>query len=216
MYSQRLKTLTKAYKVAQRNNKTYSDAIAYQSSCKSKLLYIDNIAGSLQMLDKLIANEESSWQDMVLRILEDEITRDLAYVYETDGYTVNLSTRVLRGKIRVEAQVHSYFMPDVPGDISDTQGRLFQQIVSFAALVGIMRILKVQTIYIDEAFSGAVTDNVQKINKLLAHVQSRGFNLVIIAQNAEMSRGISANTLFLTRSIDNKTTVRMLGGLANE
>ena len=213
MYSARLKTLKRAYSAAKKNNEAYNRALEYSNSCKSKLVYIDDIAGSLKLLDAIIAKEENDWQAMVLRILEEEIARDLSYIYDTDGYTVSLRSRVLRGKIRVEASVRSYFMADVPGDISSTQGRLFQQIVSFAALIGIMEILKIKTVYIDEAFSGAVTDNIPKINRLLEYVRSRGFNLVIIAQNAELARNLEANVLFLTRSIDNKTTVKMLGGL---
>ena len=98
-------------------------------------------------------------------------------------------------------------MGDFPGKISGTQGRLFQQVVSFAGLIGVMSLLGIKTIYIDEAFSGSAKKNIGKLNRLLLHLKERGFNLVIIAQDIAMAEGLPANRMLLSRSVDNKTTI---------
>lgn len=212
MYGERLHTLSRAYKNAERNNSTFKEAQHSLAKYRAQLNYVNGLAGGLTVLDAIIAEQEKAWQDNILRTLESEIMQGLSFVYPTDGYSVSLSTRILRGKVHVEGTVHSYYTQNIDGDVADTQGRLFQQIVSFAALVAVMTILGVNTIYVDEAFSGAAEANLVKINKLLQYYNERGLNIILIAQSTRMAIGIDANTLILTRSLDNKTTIHQSGG----
>lgn len=213
MYMTRLRTLKKAYNSASRGNIAYKEALNNISKYRSQLQYIRGLGQSLRVLNSIIAECESKWRAEVLRILEAEISRDLSFVYPSDGYTVSLSARVLRGKVHVEGVAKSYLGGAMSGDVADSQGRLFQQIVSFGALIGIMKILGVETVYIDEAFSGASKKNVERINALLKDVKSRGFNVILIAQNILMASNIEANTLLLSRSLDNKTSIVQTGGI---
>lgn len=216
MYADRLRGLEKAYKLAAKENDSFLQTKSEIDYIKSQLLYIGGLASGLSMLDAIIAKQENDWQEFVLRKLEAEITQALAFVYPSDGYKVSLQARVLRGKIRIEGSVSSYFTKNMPGELSDSQGCLFQQIVSFAALVGIMGLVNVGTIYVDEAFSGVAKNNIDKINSLLKMYQERGFNIILIAQDVSIANGILANTLFLTRSVDNKTSIMQIGGNSNE
>lgn len=211
MYSDRLRTLTRAYRNAERNNQAYTKALNSKAEAESRLLYAQGMAGGLSVLNSIIAHQENIWQDSVLRKLEAEIMQALSYVYPEDGYSVELTTRVLRGKVHVEGTVRSYFTKMMPGELSDSQGCLFQQIVSFAALTGIMDLMKVSTVYIDEAFSGVAKSNISKITALLEMYQKRGLNIVLIAQDRSIASGIPANILFLERSIDNKTRIHQQG-----
>lgn len=206
-FCERFSVLSKAYKVASRENLVYTKALGDIAKYREQLAYIENLQQSLKILYSIIVEKENEWQDTVLRILESEIAECLSFVYPADGYYVTLSTRILRGKVHIESMVNSYFLGQAVGDISEMQGRLFQQIVSFAALIALMKILGVDTVYIDEAFSGAAKENVEKINRLLRYVQESGKNLVLIAQDTSMAKDIKANVLFLTRSLDNKTSV---------
>lgn len=207
MYSARLRTLTRAYKSAERNNMLYDEAVQKQHYLESQVNFLVGLSEHLKILDQAITTQESEWRQAVLSILASGIADDLAFVYPADGYQVNLSARVLRGKIHIDATVTSTFAKDFPGRIRGTQGRLFQQVVSFAALKGVMHLLGVRTIYVDEAFSGSAKKNIEKLNKLLLHLKEQGFNLVIIAQDLAMAEGLPANRMFLSRSIDNKTTI---------
>lgn len=212
MYSDRLRILTKAYRRADQANKRYNNAVKSRDIYIKQSEYLGGLNECLKVLSAMIAGQEEQWQHSVLKLLEAEIMQDLAYIYPSDGYQVTLSTRILRGKIRVDAKVQSYFSNIIPGDVADTQGRLFQQVVSFAALIGIMKILGVETVYVDEAFSGASKQNVVKINALLRSFQERGFNIILIAQDTSMAAGMEANTLLLSRSLDNKTQVQQIRG----
>lgn len=213
MYTTRLRTLKKAYRNAERGNIAYQEAAVDIAKYKAQIQYIRGLGQSLKILDSMIAQCENNWRESVLRALETEIARDLAFVYPSDGYTVSLSSRVLRGKVHIEGNARSYFGGDMDGDVSDSQGRLFQQIVSFGALICIMDILGVKTVYIDEAFSGGSSKSMSKINALLQDIKKRGYNIILIAQNISMARNIEANTLLLSRSLDNKTSIVQTGGV---
>lgn len=207
MYSARLRTLSRAYNTAERNNSLYNDALKRQGLYHAQLEFLLGLSEHLKTLDLAITEKESAWRDDVLSVLASEIVSDLAFVYPSDGYQVNLSAKVLRGKIHISASVTSTFVGNFPGKISGTQGRLFQQVVSFAGLIGVMSLLGIKTIYIDEAFSGSAKKNIGKLNRLLLHLKERGFNLVIIAQDIAMAEGLPANRMLLSRSVDNKTTI---------
>lgn len=207
MYSARLKTLSRAYKRAEESNSAYLDALNRQRELETQLNFLAGLHEQLKTFSLAVADKEREWRDAVLAVLSSEISNDLSYVYPSDGYQVNLSARVLRGKIHIEATVTSTFAKDFPGKIKGTQGRLFQQIVSSSSLVNIMRMVGVQTIYVDEAFSGSAKKNMGKLNKLLQSFEERGLNMVIIAQDSSMADGLKANRLILSRSLDNKTTI---------
>ena len=209
MYSERLKALATAYKLAEKTNAAYERAIVEVNRRKSQVAYLQNLNQSIITLERLIAEQEEKWQRGMLDMLEASIAEHLAYVFPHDGYTVKLSTRLLRGKIHIEASAQSYFAGAISGEIDDSQGRLFQQIVSFAALMCVMKILNVNTVYIDEAFSGVSEKNSSCINKLLKSYEDRGCNIILIAQMPNMAADIEANVLRLSRSLDNKTYVEV-------
>lgn len=207
MYSERLRTLSRAYAAAERNNKLYNDAKLNQSLKLGQVEFLLGTQEQLKALDLAITKQESDWRSGVLSVLEAEITKDLAFVYPADGYSVKLHSKVVRGKVHISASVQSTFSSDLPGRIQKTQGRLFQQIVSFSAMIGVMSLLGIKTVYMDEAFSCASKRNIDKLNALLSSLDERGYTLIVIAQDTSMAEGLDANRLFLSRSIDNKTTV---------
>lgn len=216
MYAERVQTLMKAYKHTAESNKMYLEASKALSKYKAEKQYMLGLSSGIQVFERIIIEQEKAWQDSVLKLLEAEIMEALSIIYPNDGYSVKLSARVLRGKVHIDGSVKSYFSQEMPWDLSDTQGRLFQQVVSFSALICIMKIMGAKTVYIDEAFSGASKQKVTLVNKLLSHVAERGCDIVLIAQDVSMASNIDANVLVLERSLDNKTTVTMGGIVGNE
>lgn len=212
---ERFKTLEKAYKFAAKNNRVYEETQSSIQGIEKQIQYLESLSGAVKILTALIVEQEEQWQRNILDTFEDEIREDLSFVFPEDGYSVNLSSRVLRGKIHIDAYASSYFAGAMRGEISETQGRLFQQVVSFAALVCIMKIMGVNTIYVDEAFSGVATENISKVNALLASLSERGYNIILIAQNMDMAANLYANVLTLSRSLDNQTTVKTQRKVSN-
>lgn len=200
--------LSRSYKRAERDNATYNQALLQKNYFGAQLQFLEGLQESIRTFNLDVTSKESEWRKAVLELIESEIATDLAFVYPADGYQVNLDSRVLRGKIHIEATVTSTFAKDIPGKIRGTQGRLFQQVVSFSSLIAVMLLLGAKTIYMDEAFSGSAKKNVKKLNKLLLSLKERGFNLVLIAQDISMAEGLPANRMFLSRTVDNKTIIQ--------
>lgn len=207
MYRDRLRVLRKAFKSAESNNALYNEAKKQHNLQEQQLTFLVNLQSQLKAFDLAVTNNESEWRDAVLSVLETEIVNDLNYVFPTDGYNVSLSTKVLRGKIHITVQVRSFNVSEMPGRITGTQGRLFQQVVSFAALISVISLLGINTVYIDEAFSGSSKGNIKKIGRLLDSLKERGFNIIMIAQDTSLADGLDANRLVLVRTIDNKTII---------
>lgn len=207
MYTDRFKSLVRAYNAARRDNSVFEEAEKKVNTLQLQMDFLERLQTQLKAFDLAVVDKESEWRQAVLAVLESRIMENLSLVYPTDGYIVKLSTRVLRGKIHVDATVRSVFAEQIPGSIDGTQGRLFQQVVSFSALEGVLTLIGIKTLYIDEAFSGSSKRNIKKLNGLLEDLQRRGTNLVMIAQDKALADGIGANRLFLQRSVDNKTTV---------
>lgn len=208
MYGDRLRTLARAYSSAARNNKAYQEIANSIAPLQAQIGFLEGLSAQLHALGNVITEKESEWREGIFSVLETEIMESLSTVYPQDGYKVKLSTRVLRGKIHIEARVFSIFAQGIPGPIGSTQGRLFQQIVSFSALFGVMNLLGIRTVYFDEAFSGSSKRNIKKLNALLRRLKNEGYNVVMIAQDTSLADGIEANRLILSRSIDNKTLIK--------
>ena len=102
MYSARLKTLSRAYKRAEESNSAYLDALNRQRELETQLNFLAGLHEQLKTFSLAVADKEREWRDAVLAVLSSEISNDLSYVYPSDGYQVNLSARVLRGKIHIE------------------------------------------------------------------------------------------------------------------
>lgn len=200
--------LARSYKRAERENIAYNEALKQKQILESQMNLLVGLQECLKTFSLDVTTKESEWRDAVLGILSSEIADDLAFVYPFDGYQVNLTSKVLRGKIHIDATVTSTFASNIPGKIKGTQGRLFQQVVSFSSLIGVMLLLGIKTIYVDEAFSGSAKKNVKKLNRLLLSLAERGFNLVLIAQDISMAEGLPANRMFLSRTVDNKTIIQ--------
>lgn len=209
MYAQRIGVLRSACRLIERNNKQYLENLAALDEAKLQLSRISSIIEKLKALDTTVAKTEQEWRKGILSYLEDSISDYLAIAFPEDGYQIALEAVVLRGKIHIETSIKSYAFELIEGSIRETQGCFFQEIVSFAALVSISRLLGIKTVYVDEAFSGASPENFIKLNKLLQRVKEQGVNLVLISQS-NYFEGISGNFLHLQRSLDNQTIVRQV------
>lgn len=215
MYRSRLRTLKQAYEIAARENKKYDDTVRRIEETRELISREEKLLADLQQLGAIITAKENQWRRHILDQLESEIDTELAAVFPTDNYSVKLEARVLRGKIHIETTVSSAHSGRIPGSIQNTQGTLFQEIVSFSALVAVMDLLGVRTVYIDEAFAGASKENQDNINALLRRVQELGIDVVIISQS-NYFEGLEANVLILSRSLDNKTSIRQVSNIGSE
>ena len=206
MFSSRLNALKRTMGVIKKSNTAFTEANSSYNQHDARVNFLEGMQYYLKAFTLSVTENESAWRESLLKILEYEIMKGLAIVFPSDGYVVKLESSVSRGNIHITASVSSN-ISEFPGRISNTQGRLFQQIVSFMALLSIMSLLGVKTIYIDELFSGSSLENIEKLNTLLRTVGEQGYNIVMIAQNAAIASGMEVNRLILSRTENNRTSV---------
>lgn len=211
VYRDRVSVLKRAYSAARRNNELYTNLHDERAELKRKLEFASGIQRAAKVLHVEIVAGEQQWREGVLARIEQEIAQALAFVYPEDNYTIKLSSRILRDKIHVESYVQSVSLKKVSGKMRRTQGLLFRQIVSLAAVICIAKFQGVDTVYVDEAFSGASKRNMSKAQKLLEWYSSRGVHVVVIAQDPVIAGNLDANVLTLRRTLDNKTVISQEG-----
>lgn len=212
MYIDRLNTCTKLYKRVVKQNEHYLKLDSNKSRIESNLNAIRRYLQDERELSSYILSAESEWRSAIVKTLEDTITVALSMVFPYDGYTAELDLRPYRSKLKIDASISSYNLnSNTKLSIKGSQGRLLQQILSFSAIITMMKVLGINTIYVDEAFSGASVKNLTRVSDLIAYIASTGVNMVIITQNEAMiPQSINPTIYFLTRSEDNKTTVEVL------
>lgn len=216
LYVNRLEALYKVYKNLRKQNKFFTDLLDTVNNQERQLDFLFGLHIQIKKFNLAVVQKESDWRAAVLSVLEAEINNDLNFVFPDDGYRAVLDTYVSRGKIQIDVAIASYHTNSMTGRLDKMQGRLFQQVVSFAALIGVMTLLNIKTVYIDEAFSGSSKLNIKKLNSLLSDIKERGFNIVMIAQDGTMAEGIDANIILLERTLDNKTIVINTRGVIYE
>lgn len=207
MYTKRLKSLKKAMNVLEKNNQLYIKYTHDKNQLSRKCEFAYNMRGALQTLAIVIAEGEKQWRDGILKKIEDEIAQALAFIYPEDGYRVTLTSRILRGKLHIDSYVSSMSLSKVTGRMKRTQGMLFRQIVSMSAIICIMELQGIKTVYIDEAFSGASKKNMLRARKLVQWYAERGINLIVIAQDPAVSADLNSNTLYIRREYPNVTVI---------
>ena len=73
-------------------------------------------------------------------------------------------------------------------------------------MIAVMRILNINTIYIDEIFSGASEDNMDVLSDLISLFSDFNVNIVMIVQNSKMVPD-NVNYFKLIRNLDNSVTI---------
>ena len=204
-YVHRLNVIEKAFNRIEYNNNEYIRISNEIQSAQKKLQLISNLSGNTRALLDVITVSEKQWRTTILSIIECEISKYLSYVYPEDNYSVQLDCDIKYGKIKINATVSSNSFDNLK---LTTQGRLFKQIVSLAAIASIMKINGIKTIYLDEAFSGASKENMALMGKIISEMIVDGINLVLIIQHEDLIPGnVDWHSIYLTRGQHNCTVI---------
>lgn len=182
----RLNTLNKLSSLIASNNSKFKEVEETVKHSSAVILQLEQLLSIAEALSKEIQNGEKQWQDWAIKDLETTINKCLSIVFPTDGYCIHLNVVTRYNKIRLTTTVSSPFISNCL-TIKESQGRLFQQTVSFGAILAFMKFIGTNTIYIDEAFSGTAISNWDKVNALLEYALSRGANIIMITQNSDIN-----------------------------
>ena len=202
----RFQTLDKAYKSIARGNDIYIKTSNDIEVFTKKLERIKTLQYFLKRAKQRIAQSEKEWRDAITHLLEAEINKNLSLIFPSDNYRVTLDYEVVRNKIHLKPRISSKDFEKIK--INKSQGRLLTQIASASAVIAIMKLQGITTIYIDEAFSGASKENLEKVGGMIAEILNEGLNLVMIVQHAVIASNLpNAHIYHFSRSLLNETTI---------
>lgn len=205
-YLSRLQTLTKAYQNIEKTNELYKNTKEKMERYTVKLERIGTLQFFLKRSKQIIANSEKEWRDAITQLLEAEINKNLTLIFPADNYHISLDYEVVRNKIHLKPRISSKDFEKIK--IDKSQGRLLTQVASASAVIAIMKLQGINTIYIDEAFSGSSKENLEKIGGMIAEILNDNINLVIIVQHSNIAANLpDAHIYHFSRSILNETTI---------
>lgn len=205
-YLSRLQTLTKAYQNIEKTNELYKNTKEKMEQYTVKLERIGTLQFFLKRSKQIIANSEKEWRDAITQLLEAEINKNLTLIFPADNYHISLDYEVVRNKIHLKPRISSKDFEKIK--IDKSQGRLLTQVASASAVIAIMKLQGINTIYIDEAFSGSSKENLEKIGGMIAEILNDNINLVMIVQHSNIAANLpDAHIYHFSRSILNETTI---------
>ena len=205
-YLSRLQTLTKAYQNIEKTNELYKNTKEKMEQYTVKLERIGTLQFFLKRSKQIIANSEKEWRDAITQLLEAEINKNLTLIFPADNYHISLDYEVVRNKIHLKPRISSKDFDKIK--IDKSQGRLLTQVASASAVIAIMKLQGINTIYIDEAFSGSSKENLEKIGGMIAEILNDNINLVMIVQHSNIAANLpDAHIYHFSRSILNETTI---------
>lgn len=205
-YLSRLQTLTKAYQNIEKTNELYKNTKEKIEQYTVKLERIGTLQFFLKRSKQIIANSEKEWRDAITQLLEAEINKNLTLIFPADNYHISLDYEVVRNKIHLKPRISSKDFEKIK--INKSQGRLLTQVASASAVIAIMKLQGINTIYIDEAFSGSSKENLEKIGGMIAEILNDNINLVMIVQHSNIAANLpDAHIYHFSRSILNETTI---------
>lgn len=205
-YLSRLQTLTKAYQNIEKTNELYKNTKEKMEQYTVKLERIGTLQFFLKRSKQIIANSEKEWRDAITQLLEAEINKNLTLIFPADNYHISLDYEVVRNKIHLKPRISSKDFEKIK--INKSQGRLLTQVASASAVIAIMKLQGINTIYIDEAFSGSSKENLEKIGGMIAEILNDNINLVMIVQHSNIAANLpDAHIYHFSRSILNETTI---------
>ena len=205
-YLSRFQTLDKAYRNIEKMNELYKVTKENIEKYNIKLERIHTLQYFLKRSKNIIAHGEKEWRDAITQLLEAEINKNLTLIFPSDQYRISLDYEVVRNKIHLKPRISSKDFEKIK--INKSQGRLLTQIASVSAVIAIMKLQGIQTIYIDEAFSGSSKENLEKVGNMIAEILKEGINLTMIVQNTSIAANLpNAHIYHFSRSILNETTI---------
>ena len=205
-YLSRLQTLTKAYQNIEKTNELYKNTKEKMEQYTVKLERIGTLQFFLKRSKQIIANSEKEWRDAITQLLEAEINKNLTLIFPADNSHISLDYEVVRNKIHLKPRISSKDFEKIK--IDKSQGRLLTQVASASAVIAIMKLQGINTIYIDEAFSGSSKENLEKIGGMIAEILNDNINLVMIVQHSNIAANLpDAHIYHFSRSILNETTI---------
>ena len=150
---------------------------------------VESYVNNLNFLLKVVNVEETNFKERRLGYLNQSITEALAEIFPNEQFIAKIDCNVVRGKNYAQLILYdrdgNERMPFVQ------EGKMCQYLISFAAVKGVTTALGSETMFIDEAFGAASSDNTQKMGPIIKNIADSGIQVILVSQNSSLYENIS-------------------------
>lgn len=149
---------------------------------------LENYINNLNFLLKVVNIEEVNFKERRLGYLNQSITEALAQIFPNEQFVARIDCNVVRG--RNYAQLILYDRDGNERMPFVQEGKMCQYLISFAAVKGVTTALGSETMFIDEAFGAASSDNTQKMGPIIQNIAESGIQVILVSQNSNLYENV--------------------------
>lgn len=147
------------------------------------------------LLDRMAVEEENDYKKRRLDYLTAYINNNLNFIFPSQNLTAEIDSEV-----KYKSQNVSLRLIDGHGNQRIpyiNEGKLFQELISFSASVGLAECLNLTSFYMDEAFAASSPENLSKVGKMLRDMLERGFQIFLIEQKDDIYKDLPRREIIL-------------------
>lgn len=165
-----------------------SNTLDLHESMKQRLV-------DLKLLQKIVKAEEIAFKERRLNFISGSITEQLEYIFPKKGLRANVSCNFERNNMRLRLTLSDPENSARPPYL--TEGKFAQQLISFSAAAACTSLLSRNILYLDESFSNASQDNLEKTQHLLKSHVDKGFQIILISQSSVLFNDLPRREIHL-------------------
>jgi DNA repair exonuclease SbcCD ATPase subunit len=165
------------------------------NEAKSLRRDLELLKTEMKVITRVVRDEEVRFKEKRLRFVDDNITERLDIIFPSKGLVAetHCDFNHLQTKLRL-------YLKDRFGNLRPpyvTEGKGAQQLISFTAAESTLRLLGKNILYLDEAFSNASGETLEKIQPMLQKSVEDGFQLIVVSHSDEIYSNLSRREIHL-------------------
>lgn len=174
------------------NAKTTLDLLT--EDCTNKLT-------DLRVLKQIVKREEIAFKERRLAYIAGKITEQLDYIFPAKGLRSEINCNFERNNMKLKLALVDGSNNVRPPYL--TEGKFAQQLISFSAAAACTELLGKNILYLDESFSNASQDNLERTQSVLQSHRDKGFQIILISQSSVLFNDLPRREIHL-HSTDSK------------
>jgi hypothetical protein len=197
-FDYQLRTLKYSLKVSEELIKKRDVVKSRLSDANNLLRELDALRNVLKVVMRVVRDEEVKFKGRRLHFVDNNITESLDIIFPLKGLVAetHCDFQYLKTKLRL-------YLRDRSGNLRPpyvTEGKGAQQLVSFTAAESTLRLLGKKILYLDEPFSNASDETLEKIQPMLKKCVENGFQLILVSHSDCVYSGLKRREIHLQSS----------------
>lgn len=185
--------------VAKENNKRYK---SLEKDYNTVLEIHDELKQYVNLLEIFITactTEDNAYRERRKEYMTSYIDENLNIIFPDEGFRSKLEFDYKYKSQMVALTLIDKFGIERMPRLSE--GMMLQQLISFSASIGLAECMGKNKIFMDEAFSASSPENLTKVGRLVEHLISKGFQLIVIEQKDDIYKDIPRREIHLLKDV---------------